>query len=94
MPTISLSTRVAKDANRVIDRIVDGEALVIHLDSGDYYSLNGVGTRVWEEMDGAKTVSELANIIALEYEVTVEQAQTDVQALVDQLLSEQLVVVV
>lgn len=92
MPRISLGSRVAKDTAQVIDRIVDAEALLIHLQSGDYFSLNGVGTRVWENIDGTKTVAELASVIASEYEVNEEQAQADVLSLVNDLIEENLAV--
>jgi hypothetical protein len=92
MPRISLGSRVARDTTQVIDRVVDEEALLIHLQSGTYFSLNQVGTRVWEIMDGSKTVAELAAVIASEYEVSQEQAQTDVSNLVNELVEEKLVI--
>ena len=37
---------------------VAGEAIVIHLKTGVYYSLNEVGTAFWDLMDGTLTVRE------------------------------------
>ena len=92
MPQVSLDQRVAKDASQVIDRVVDGEALLIHLKSGSYFSLNSVGTRIWENLDGSKTVEDLADVIVAEYDVSNEQAQTDVLNLVSVLIEEELAV--
>lgn len=93
MPRISLGSRVAKDTRQVIDRIVDEEALLIHLQSGEYFSLNRVGTRIWEHIDGSRTVADLASVIASEYDVDEGQAQEDVLTLVNNLIEENLAVV-
>ena len=42
---------------------VAGEAIVIHLKTGLYYSLNEVGTAFWDLMDGTLTVGECAQRI-------------------------------
>ena len=42
---------------------VAGEAIVIHLKTGVYYSLNEVGTAFWDLMDGTRTVGECAQRI-------------------------------
>ena len=42
---ISLDSPITKDTSKVIDRAVEGETLVIHLPSGNYFSLNLVGTQ-------------------------------------------------
>lgn len=34
------------DKDNVTHRILDGEAVILNLDSGDYYSLNEVGTKI------------------------------------------------
>jgi hypothetical protein len=81
-----------KDLDRVIDRVVDGEALLIHLPSGEYFSLDRVGTSIWENIDGAKTVRDLAELVFAEYDVDRDQAVADVLRLVEQLADEGLLV--
>ena len=34
--------------NKVAHEIIDGEAVVIHFDSGNYYSMNGVSSQLWQ----------------------------------------------
>ena len=45
-------------------QIVAGEAIVIHLKTGVYYSMNEVGTAFWNLLDGRRTVAECAQAIA------------------------------
>ncbi len=72
---------------QVAARIVDGEAVVVLADAGEVNVLNPVGTRIWELIDGTRSVTEIAQTIQAEYEVTGPQAQQDVteflQALAD-----------
>ena len=94
MPQITPNTRLVKDTSQVIDRVVDGEALLIHLQSGEYFSLNPIGTRIWELLSGERTLDEIANILVSEYDVTLDQAQADIIALAADLIRERLAVVV
>jgi hypothetical protein len=88
----SLDTSIAKDSDQLIDRVVDGEALLIHLSSGDYFSLDSVGTRIWQSIDGSRTVQDLVDLVLEEYNVDRDQVVTDVLRLVEQLADEGLVV--
>lgn len=92
MFAISLNTAVAKDSNQIIDRVVDGEALLIHLQNGDYFSLNSTGTTVWENIDGSRTVQDLAELVVAEYDGDRDVIVADVLRLVNQLADEGLVV--
>lgn len=93
MVRISLDTFIAKDPTKVIDRAVEGETLVIHLPSGNYFSLNAVGTQIWENIDGTQTPRDLAEVVVAEYDVDVERAQADVLQLLNDLANEGLIVV-
>lgn len=92
MSRLSLDTVLAKDHETIIERVVAGEALVIHLSSGDYYSLDSVGSRIWESIDGNRTVGDLAALILDEYDADRDQVVADVLRLVQQLADEGLLV--
>jgi hypothetical protein len=92
MSRISLDTTPAKNTDQVIERVVEGEALLIHLSSGDYFSLDNVGTRVWENIDGTRTIQDLAELILMEYDVDRDQVVADVLRLAEQLADEGLLI--
>jgi hypothetical protein len=60
--------------------------------SGEYYTLDAVGTRVWQLCDGKRTVSEVAVIIGQEYDEAPEVIERDVLELAEELMGEALVV--
>jgi hypothetical protein len=74
-------------------QVVAGEAILIHLKTGVYYSLNEVGTAFWNLLDGTRTIDECAQEIAKQVvdgppsEIIVN----DLLAVAEQLAKEQLV---
>lgn len=91
MSLIVSDSVVSKDPSQIISRTVDDEALIIHLSSGSYYSLNAVGTRVWESIDGLRTAGEVAEIIHQEYDFDFATVETEVMSLLADLVQEGLV---
>ena len=45
-------------------QVVAGEAIVIHLQTGVYYSLNEVGTAFWDLMDGTLSIADCGQRIS------------------------------
>ena len=58
---------------------------------GQYYSLNELGSRIWQLCDGARSVAEIIQIIGDEYDVSPDRVQHDVLGLLQELASERLV---
>lgn len=71
---------------QVAARIVDESAVIVLADSGEVVVPNAVGTRVWELCDGARSVRQIAEIIAAEFEATPEQALRDAEEFLEALL--------
>ena len=70
---------------------LDGEAVVLNLDSGIYFTLNATGTAVWERINGTTSLEEIGRGLCEQFEVTMEQAQRDLLELTQTLLDEGLV---
>jgi hypothetical protein len=64
---------------RTACREIDGKAIVITIDRNQLHVLNGVGTRVWQLLDG-RPLTAIVDIIVEEFEVERERASRDVQA--------------
>jgi hypothetical protein len=78
---------------QVAARIVDGAALIVLSDAGHVNVLNPVGTRIWELIDGTRSIEEIAQTIQGEYEVTHQQALQDVEEFVQRLVDVQALVI-
>jgi hypothetical protein len=63
---------------QVISRVVGDETVLLDLESGMYFGLDGVGKRIWESIGDGLTLGETAAAVVSEYEVDEGQAQADV----------------
>jgi uncharacterized lipoprotein YmbA len=85
------------DISRYVSRGVDGKPLVTRRIAGEtilvpvtsdvvdldaVYTLNEVGSFVWELFDGRRPVQAIADAVSAEFDVTPEQAARDIDELV------------
>lgn len=90
-----MAKRFVKD-NQAVTRSIAGETIIVPVRSGvsdlnSIYSLNEVGTAVWQLIDGQRTVEQVVEAIGDEYEVTPEQAAKDVADYLGKLEAEGLI---
>jgi len=67
-------------------RVMDGELVIINLESGLYYSSLGVGGTVWQLMEAGQSVGAIAERIARNLQAAPEMVEADVSSFLDQLL--------
>jgi Coenzyme PQQ synthesis protein D (PqqD) len=84
------STYVA--TRRQVACAVGGEAVILHLDDGIYYSLNAVGARVWALLQEPRTAEELVTHVVDEFDVGSDRCRADVEDLLLALKARSLVV--
>ena len=53
----------------VAAKVIDGEAVIINLASGMYYSLNGSGSAVWELTEKGCTLTEAADALSSAFKI-------------------------
>ncbi|MDD2804576.1 MAG: PqqD family protein [Elusimicrobiales bacterium] len=53
------------------------EAVILNLETSEYYSLNETGTFIWELLAAGKPAARIAEALAAEYGVTEDQAAGD-----------------
>jgi hypothetical protein len=51
----------------VVHETIDGETILIHLETGAYYSLEGSGAEMWNLLASGCSVDELCNEVAKRY---------------------------
>jgi coenzyme PQQ synthesis protein D (PqqD) len=85
-PPMSAGRRYERDPDIVYRRIVDEVVLLpIRHNFGDLesiFTLNEVGARVWDLLDGRRTLVEITDIIVSEFDVTSDVASDDLEEFV------------
>jgi hypothetical protein len=73
-------------------RVVDGEAVIVHVGSSYYYALNRTGTFLWSLLaEAPRTVDEVTERVADDYGVPRHTVRADVEQVLRDLLGEGLV---
>jgi hypothetical protein len=72
-------------------RIIEGEAVLLSMETKVLRGLNPVGSRVWELIDGQRDVEEIIDVIVKEFDVRPREADEDVRGFVKELLDRGLV---
>ena len=85
--------RMQPNTEEVAAKVMDGEAILINLSNGIYYSMDKVGAIVWELIERRFNQEEMIEFITSRYEVESHQAQLDVERLVKELEDEKLILV-
>jgi hypothetical protein len=74
--------RIYQRSDRFVFRRIEGETILVPIRSGvgdldSIYSLNEIGNLVWQSLDGAAALAAIRRRIAAEYDVSEEQAESD-----------------
>jgi len=80
----------------VVSRRIEGELIIVPIRSGVgdlnfLYTLNSVGSVLWDFMTEGRTLGEMVQRICDEFEVTRSQAARDIESFLDSLIEEKLV---
>ncbi len=71
--------------------VLDGEAVLLNLENGVYYTLNRVGTKTWEHFTGDQPLEGVLSAICKGFDVPEDVARDDLAALVARLRQEGLI---
>jgi hypothetical protein len=79
---------------RTIDQVssvLDDEVVILNTNTGKYFNLNPVGSRVWEIIETPSSIEAIVNQIMDEYSVDRDRCQSDIIQLTGKLLDADLV---
>lgn len=76
----------------VIHEIIDGEAVLVNMETGSYYSIDSVGAVVWAQIEKGLSGSQIVAAISSQYEGDEDAIAAGVDTLLTELLAERLIV--
>jgi hypothetical protein len=89
MAPISLANTFTR-SKEAIFRDLDGEAVILHLDSGTYFGLNAVGTRIWQLLERDGRLTTVLDGLRAEYDAPPDVLERDLLELVARLVEARL----
>jgi hypothetical protein len=76
--------------DEVAAKVVQGEAIIINLATGVYYSMDAVGAAAWSLLEATGDVERTVESLVAAYDVDAARCRAEVERLVDELLAERL----
>lgn len=76
----------------VLARDFEGKLVLLHLGTGEYFTLNAMGATLWNALGSGLTAPALTSRVCANYETTEAEATRDVEAFVEMLTANGLVV--
>lgn len=92
MPMITLSS-VVRAVPDMLTADVDGETVMMDTESGHYYNLDPIGSRIWHALAEPMRVDALCEQLAADYEAPVEVIRKDVLTLLESLEERKLLLI-
>ena len=78
-------------AETVFAQEVDGEMVLLDMESENYFGLDEVGTAIWQAMQEKETLKEVLDVLLAQYEVEAEMLENDLSDFVGKLVESGLV---
>lgn len=88
----NLAARFKINEPDVIAETMDGEVIIINLNSGAYYSSLGSGAAIWQALVTSHSIEEALDVVAASYGAQRSAIEIDVSEFISQLLDEGLLV--
>jgi len=77
---------------KIVHETIDGEVVIINLESGFYYSIQNVGTIIWEKAIAGFTVAEILKYLNTNFEASSKDIEIGVYKFLEHLQSEAIVI--
>lgn len=69
---------IAQRKPDIVEASIDGETVMMSIENGQYYGLNGIASDIWTMLEAPNKVENICHKIFNSYEVSEEQCQTEV----------------
>lgn len=89
--SLDATVRIPED---VVFRELDGEAVLLNLESGIYFGLDPVGTRIWQLVEEHQALRRVLAALQAEFDAPPADLEADLVRFVDQLRGKGLLTVV
>ena len=85
------NSRFTVNSPQVTHETIDGEAVILNLDTGSYYSVNNAAAVIWNLLDSGMSVGRIVEAISARFTGDPKEIETGVHALVEKLAEEGLI---
>lgn len=78
------TTRYKINAPSVVSEVIDGEAVIVNMDNGNYYSIDDSGAFIWDLLCQGANSNDLVGLVEKSY----ASSDVDVEAIIAEIIAE------
>lgn len=87
---LELNQRIKPDPDVIVTELEGKEAVLLHLGTKMYFTLNETGLRIWQMLSSGLTPGEISDGLLREFDISPEKARESVLNLINELIGEKL----
>lgn len=80
-----------RTSSQTVSDLIDGEAVIINLETGNYYNLRDVGAAIWPRLVKGAGTEDLVSFVARKYAIDAERVGQEILAFLNDLEQEGLI---
>ena len=84
-------TSVAQRNQDIVEATIEGETVMMSIDTGQYYGLDSVASEIWQMLEQPIKVEAICTQLLQEYDVDTEQCEQDVLAFLQSLQEQNII---
>jgi hypothetical protein len=77
--------------SKAISETIDGETIIINLETGYYYSVNKTATLIWNEIQKNNSIKNITQHFLNHYEIDHDAAEKSIKEIIDLFLKDELI---
>ena len=85
------NTSLRINTPKIVHETIDGETVILNLDSGNYYSLDGIGANIWALVEKNVAMNGIIECISNGYDGVREEMEAAINTFIAQLMQEDLI---
>ena len=92
MKELSLNSTVTQNKETLSSEI-DDELVLLSIINSKYYGMDSVGSRIWSLLAKPIMISDMIAALTKEYDISIEECEKDVLSFLNDLQSEDLIII-
>ena len=88
---MDLSKKISRSDNYVFNE-VDGELVMMNIETGSYASLNETGKSIWLQLENPKTLDTVIEDLLSEYEIDRSTCEQEVLPFVEKMVKDEILI--
>lgn len=86
MAAVKVLSKINKLTHKFIASEVDGELILIHGDSGEFFAISDIGLEIWRMLDEERDVAAIVERLVSRYSIPQAECERDVRKFTEDLV--------